>query len=253
MNTAEGFSFLQSQFIVNGKELVMLSQRLKRIANYLKDPIIFADIGSDHAYLPTYVCQHDKSARAIAGELNKGPYERALQTVQENELDDRIQVRQGDGLEIIHHNDKVNQVVIAGMGGKLIKKILEEGKQKLEHVSRVVLQPNVDAPFVRQWLHHHQFQITDEEIIEEDGYIYELIVADKVDKPVELNGKATLFGPYLLENKTDVFYLKWQSELEKRERLVNQMKQANVRPEEKIKQLRQEIEWIKEALDHDNS
>lgn len=230
----------------------MLSERLKMIAKYLKDPILFADIGSDHAYLPTYVCKQNKTARAIAGELNKGPYERALQTVRENDLEDRIQVRQGNGLEIIDHSDEVNQVVIAGMGGKLIRNILEAGKQKLHNVSRVVLQPNLDAPIVRQWLHHHHFQISDEAIIEEDGYIYELIVADKTNKSETLTEKSMLFGPFLLQNKDDVFYRKWQSELDKRKRLIVQMKQATVRPEGKIKQLEKEIQWIKEVLEDVN-
>lgn len=229
---------------------IMISKRLKVLANYLENPINFADIGSDHAYLPTYVCNNNTGARAIAGELNKGPLERAAQTVRENSLEDQIEVRQGNGLEVITPGE-VNQVVIAGMGGKLIKKILESGREKLEGVTRLILQPNLDAPLVRKWLHQHSYNITNEEIIEEDGYIYELIVADHVIEPVHLSEKSYLFGPFLMEKKGEVFRNKWISELDKRTRLVNQMKQATNTPDDKIHHLQHEITLIKEVLDYD--
>ncbi|GAA0295966.1 tRNA (adenine22-N1)-methyltransferase [Gracilibacillus halotolerans] len=228
----------------------MISKRLKRIADYLVDPIYFADIGSDHAYLPTFVCSNNPLARAIAGELNRGPYERAVQTVKEHNLENKIEVRQGNGLEVLTVGE-VNQVVIAGMGGKLIKKILEEGKQKLDSVSRLILQPNLDAPLVRKWLHLHSYEITAEEIVEEDGYIYELIIADKVEKTVQLDEISFLFGPFLLKEKGDIFQAKWVSELGKRKRLVKQMEKATNTPDEKINHLLHEITLIKEVLDDD--
>lgn len=107
----------------------MLSERLQKIAKYLEDPVIFADIGSDHAYLPCYVCLHNNQAKAIAGEINKGPFLRAKQTVREYQLTAQIEVRKGNGLDVIEPGE-VNQITIAGMGGKLIRDILTEGTLK---------------------------------------------------------------------------------------------------------------------------
>lgn len=136
----------------------MLSKRLEKIAKYLVKPIEFADIGSDHAYLPCYVCLQDATAIAIAGEINQGPYLRAIETVTTNQLENRIHVRKGNGLEVVNEGE-VSQITIAGMGGKLIKNILEEGKSKLTGVKRLILQPNLDADIVRKWLYQHRYAL----------------------------------------------------------------------------------------------
>ncbi|MFC4404194.1 tRNA (adenine(22)-N(1))-methyltransferase [Gracilibacillus xinjiangensis] len=225
----------------------MLSKRLKKVANNLRKPIYFADIGSDHAYLPCYICAEDPEAKAIAGEVNEGPFKRAQKTVRENDLTDRIQVRKGNGLEIIKMDDPINQITIAGMGGKLIKSILEQGKDKLGNVERLILQPNIDANIVREWLMENSYQITEEEIIEEDGYIYEIIVADKVTSITFLKRDEVLFGPKLLQEKNPVFIKKWTLEREKRLKLLYSMKKAKQLPDEKIAQWENDIRLIEEV------
>ncbi|WP_208585931.1 tRNA (adenine(22)-N(1))-methyltransferase [Gracilibacillus suaedae] len=229
----------------------MLSKRLEKLADYLHKPVHFADIGSDHAYLPCYVCSRHEHATAIAGEVNQGPFERAKQTVGEYGLADRIEVRKGNGLDVIKEKE-VNQITIAGMGGKLIRTILEEGKAKLSGVSRLILQPNIDAQIVRKWLIDHHYQIVAEEIISEDGYIYEIIVSDYQNTPSQFSEKELLFGPYLLQEKSEVFFNKWRNEKEKRIKLVNQMKQATNLPVDKIKKLETEMEWIEEVIEDVN-
>ncbi|KAB8128608.1 tRNA (adenine(22)-N(1))-methyltransferase TrmK [Gracilibacillus oryzae] len=232
----------------------MLSKRLKSVAKYLEKPVFFADIGSDHAYLPCYICLKDPEARAIAGEVNEGPYQRAKMTVIENSLSDRVGVRKGNGLEVLHENDSVNQVTIAGMGGKLITKILEEGQDKLEDTRRLILQPNIDAHIVRQWLITHFYQITAEEILEEDGYIYEIVVADKVNNQPVMTRKELLFGPKLVQERNEVFMKKWHSEREKRLELLTSMKKAKQVPGEKIAQWENDIQLIEEVIHtNDNS
>ncbi|UOQ47427.1 tRNA (adenine(22)-N(1))-methyltransferase TrmK [Gracilibacillus caseinilyticus] len=229
----------------------MLSKRLQVLATYLQSPVHFADIGSDHAYLPCYVCSKDLQAKAVAGEVNQGPYERAIQTVADQELADRISVRKGDGLAVISPGE-VRQLTIAGMGGKLICQILNNDKDKLQGVERLILQPNVDAPLVREWLQTHQYKIVAEEIIEEDGYIYEVLISDYTGDNLYLTDKEILFGPFLLEKQNDVFRLKWKKEMDKRNYLINQMKLATTAPEAKITQLQKECRWIQEVLADDN-
>ncbi|MFC4388507.1 tRNA (adenine(22)-N(1))-methyltransferase [Gracilibacillus marinus] len=227
----------------------MLSKRLEHIKKYLKKPIHFADIGSDHAYLPVSVCLSDEDATAIAGEVNQGPYNRAKQTVEMNELSHRIDVRKGNGLEILDESDNVNQVTICGMGGKLIRTILNNGISYLSGVNRLILQPNIDGAIVRNWLVSNQFYITNEEITEEDGYIYEIIVADRTSQKISLSEKEVMFGPYLMVEKNHVFMTYWQNELEKRTKLINEMKKATQPPVKKIEKWNEEIDWIKEVLE----
>ncbi|ENH97493.1 hypothetical protein J416_05763 [Gracilibacillus halophilus YIM-C55.5] len=232
----------------------MLSNRLRKIAHFLDDPIRMVDIGSDHAYLPIYICQQNLHARAIAGEVNQGPFQRAKESVHEAELTHRIDVRHGNGLDVIVAGE-VRQVTIAGMGGKLIREILEKGKTKLKTIDQLILQPNIDANLLRQWLFDHDYALTDEVIIEEDGYIYEILVAHaaRSEQPYPddrfKREKYFYFGPYLLQASSDVFIRKWKQELEKLCYIRKQMERAKTKPFDKIQQIDQEIQWIKEVVD----
>jgi len=226
------------------------STRIKAIAAYLSKGTFLADIGSDHAYLPCYVCLHDSRAQAIAGEINTGPYKSACETVRLFDLNDQIDVRQGDGLTVLR-DDVVEELVIAGMGGSLIKHILEHGKEHLQSVNRIIVQPNIGEHNVRRWLIKNNFKIVDESLIKENQHIYEIIVAEKCKSKTEtviLNEEEFLLGPILLKKKPPLFYEKWELRLHKTEGIKQQIKQAKKCEEAKLAQLDEEIQWIKEAI-----
>lgn len=224
-----------------------ISNRLQKIASYLPKAAHFVDIGSDHAYLPCYVCLNDDEAKAIAGEVVEGPFNSAKTTVKANQLETTIDVRLGDGLAVVH-KDEVKQVVIAGMGGSLIKSILENGIDKLGKVERIIAQPNVDAKAVRKWLLHHGYGIVQEEIIEENGHFYEIVVADKKNRDQKLTEKEFMFGPILLLNKPTAFYEQWKSEQIKLQYVMKQLEQASIPQTEKLQRFNNELTWIKEVL-----
>ncbi|RLL48060.1 tRNA (adenine(22)-N(1))-methyltransferase TrmK [Oceanobacillus piezotolerans] len=232
---------------------IQLSNRLLKVASFIPKGAFFADIGSDHAYLPCYVCQKDNTAEAIAGEVNEGPYQSALQTVRTHDLIKKVDVRLGDGLQVIKDAEKVEHVVIAGMGGSLIETILEEGKSKLIHTKQIIAQPNIDARSVRRWLDDNGFTITNETIVEENGHVYEIMAAsagqqDKTPYQESIKERQLLFGPILLENKTNSFYNKWKHERSKLERVIMQMRQAKQKDEIKISLFEKELQWIEEEL-----
>ncbi|SHF68601.1 tRNA (adenine(22)-N(1))-methyltransferase [Ornithinibacillus halophilus] len=226
---------------------INLSERLQTVASFLPQGANFADIGSDHAYLPCYVCLKDVKASAIAGEVNEGPFNSANETVKQFGLEDKVEVRLGDGLQVIK-KDEVDQVVIAGMGGALIRSILEDGKEKLECVETIIAQPNVDESSVRKWFMANHYEIVEETILEENGHIYEIIVGRLVEQPKQLSEKELLFGPILLQHKTEEFFLKWKSEREKRSRVINQLKTAKSDQQEKLNHFNKELKWIEEVL-----
>jgi len=229
-------------------EKLLISKRLKKIASYLPKEAIFADIGSDHAYLPVYVCLNDKEAKAIAGEVNQGPYESAMKQVEKWNLQHRIDVRLGDGLEVIAPNE-VEQITISGMGASLITSILEKGKEKLAGVNRLILQPNIHANIIRCWLYDNDYVLSDEFIMNEDGYIYEILVADKSNGYVSKPSNKDLFlGPILLKNKNEAFYQKWSQVLEKKKNILLELQKAANPNIEKMKQFEQEITWLEEEL-----
>ncbi|MEI3606834.1 tRNA (adenine(22)-N(1))-methyltransferase TrmK [Pseudogracilibacillus sp. SE30717A] len=229
-----------------------LSHRLKMIASFLTAKTCFADIGSDHGYLPCYVCLHDPFAQAIAGEVREGPYRRAIETVQQYDLAKRIEVRLGNGLDVIQDNDHINEIVVAGMGGSLISKILANGSKKLNHVNRLILQPNNHAHLVRQWLFHNGYSLVNEVIMEENDHIYEIIIGEKKSETLYqetmLIEKQFMFGPILINEKTPVFLKKWEHERIKLLHVIRQMKHAKNMDEEKLTLYETQLRWIEEVL-----
>ncbi len=61
-------------------------------------------------------------------EVIQGPFQAAVKNVAANQLEDRIDVRLGYGLSVIHPEDVIDNITICGMGGPLIAKILKMGK-----------------------------------------------------------------------------------------------------------------------------
>lgn len=217
---------------------IKLSKRLQAVADLVKPNSRLLDVGSDHAYLPTYLIQQEKIDFAIAGEVVKGPYQIAHNHVAEQNLQEKIEVRLANGLAAFEESDNITSIVIAGMGGILISEILEAGKDKLSQVEELILQPNNHEESLRSWLMDRDFVITSEKILLEVGKIYEIIVAEH--GTAELNETELEFGPYLSQEKSEVFCQKWNKELNTLNKILerlpeNHEKRATVQAEkEKI-------------------
>lgn len=208
-----------------------LSERLNAVVSHIPTGASVADIGSDHAYLPVYACLHQITRSAIVGEITDGPFHSARDQVRKTGLEGQISVRKGDGLEVLSPGE-VDVITIAGMGGKLIRDILQRGKDKLPGVSRLILQPNVGAESIRKWLLENGWELKAEQILEEDQKIYEILVAEKgvAARPyTDIRKDAgLLFGPFLLVEKSPVFIKKWKSEWKKWNQVLKQMEYATM-------------------------
>lgn len=225
-----------------------LSERLKTVASFVEENSIVADIGSDHAYLPCYLVHSGIITQAIAGEVVRGPFESALKQVKSEGLAEHIDVRFGDGLEVIQPTDGVQTVTIAGMGGPLIASILEAGKDKLHTVEKLILQPNIHAKAIREWAIKNDWKIVDETILEEHGKIYEILVLKRGQ--MTLTDKELLIGPILIHHKSIVFKKKWVNEMVEWRRILNQFNKINITSEVKQKkeELEHKIALVEEAL-----
>ncbi|MFC3882949.1 tRNA (adenine(22)-N(1))-methyltransferase [Bacillus songklensis] len=234
---------------------LQLSKRLEEVVKCIPSNSIIADIGSDHAYLPCYAYLQGFIKKAVAGEITDGPFQSAVQQVKRVGLEHIIDVRKGDGLEVVSPNE-VNCVIIAGMGGTLIRKILEQGKEKLAGVKRLILQPNIGAKTVRQWLIEYSWEIKEEKILEEDGRIYEIIAAEPGDalKPYgEKREAGLLLGPMLMRERNEAFVKKWTHELNHWKRVIAQLEKTEENRENKARkeELQQAVAIIEEVLAHE--
>lgn len=229
---------------------IVLSKRLETIASFIPIGVRFADIGSDHAYIPCAVCNADQTSSAVAGEVREGPFQSAKRTVNASNLSHQVDVRLGDGLDVI--DSEVTLLIIAGMGGALIESILERGKHKIANVNKMILQPNVGSKSIRKWLYLHGFIVTNEQLIEENGHIYEVLIASRKDtSDLTITEKELFFGPVLLQNKSALFVKKWAREREHLEQIVEQMKQSTNPTHQQVDQFRQQIQWIEEELNNE--
>lgn len=246
----KSFLFLQEAFSL-GRFLMTelkLSERLSAIAKKVPSGKTVADIGSDHALLPCALCLSGKVPRAVAGEVVDGPYQAALTQVQKWQLTDVVSVRKGDGLDVIAPGE-VDVIVIAGMGGKLIRDILERGKEKLAGVLRLILQPNMATATLRLWLMEHNWELIDEMILEEDEKVYEVLVAEPGDgrAPYRTVEEVALWaGPFLMKEKNAAFRKKWQTEIGKWKKIYAQLQQA-VQTEDIVVRKRNLMEKIRKT------
>ena len=221
----------------------MISKRLELVASFVPQGAILLDVGSDHAYLPIDLVERGKIESAIAGEVVEGPYQSAVKNVEAHGLKEKIQVRLANGLAAFEEVDQVSVITIAGMGGRLIATILQEGLEKLANVERLILQPNNREDDLRIWLQDNGFQIVAESILEEAGKFYEILVVEAGQ--MKLSASDVRFGPFLSKEVSPVFVQKWQKEAVKLEFALGQIPEKN-REERQV--LAHKIQAIKEVL-----
>lgn len=170
-----------------------LSRRLLCAAAFIREGAFLADVGTDHAYLPIALCLEGKLRGAVASDINEGPVERAKENIKKYGLDGKITVRLSDGLRGIEEFSP-DHVAILGMGGELIARILSDAPWVKSEKIRLCLQPMTHPELLREYLSSNGFFVADEEIVEEDGKIYQLILAVYSGKGEEYGEEELLLG-----------------------------------------------------------
>ena len=136
------------------------------------------------------------------------------------------------------------------MGGSLIASILDKGFNagKLSGKERLLLQPNVGEYTLRKWLVEHDYKIVAEDLLEENHKLYEIMVAEKSDQPVDATEADLQFGFLLKEDQTPLFKKKWQQELQKNQYIQNSLEQSKSDQTEKLKIVKETIQQIEELI-----
>ena len=220
-----------------------LSMRLERVAAHVPNGARQADIGSDHAYLPVALVRRGVIDAALAGEVATTPFQAAERTVRDNGLEQQITVRLADGLAAIEARDGITAISLCGMGGETIRDILEAGKAHLSGAERLILQPNGGEQPLRLWLMRNGYRIVSEELLHENRFYYEIIVAERAD-PVVYTAEQLFFGPLLMQARSPVFLAKWQRALRLRQKTLAAFERAQAVPEAKLQEISQQIRWM---------
>ena len=227
-----------------------LSMRLLAIANMVTEGNRLADVGCDHGYLSIYLVSKKKVPSAIAMDVRPGPLSRARENISRYGLEDYIETRLSDGLMKMEPGEG-DSLVIAGMGGPLMERILNDGVKVREGFQELILQPQSDLPHFRHFLSEIGWEIVREEMIKEDGKFYPMMKAvrnNSGEKTVYTEEEAW-FGPLLLKKCHPVLKEYLLREAAIREKILAGLLSA---PSESAKarlaEVKEEMELIKSAL-----
>lgn len=168
-----------------------LKRRLKMIADQIPPCKILADIGADHAYVPIYALKTGLCNKALAVDIRKGPLQAASINIKKHGLEKHVEIRHGNGLNAIRLSE-CDVVVIAGMGGLLIRDILSSAVEKAKAANVLILQPNNAAEALRKWLYENGFTVACEKLVQDAEKIYCVIKA-KWDGKAESKDEFTYY------------------------------------------------------------
>lgn len=224
-----------------------LSKRLLAVASQVSKNSIIADIGTDHGYLPIYLFENNVIHRAIASDVNKGPLEKAKKNIMENQLEDVIEIRLGNGLEILFENE-VDTIILAGMGGMLIIDILNDRPHIVQSVNRLVMQPQLDQEELRKYLHGIDFQIIEEQMVYEEGKYYWIISAEP-GKEKYRKDIYYIFGKILIEKKEPLLKKYIEEQLVTLKSILIELnKSLTDNSKRRIKEIKKDISYCEEVL-----
>lgn len=150
---------------------MQLDKRLSAVADLVRKDKIFADVGTDHAYLPVYLIEKKIISKAIASDLRVGPLKNAKATVNAHNLSGQIELRLSDGLDCFKENE-VQEIAVAGMGGLLISEIIERTDWLKNKDVHLILQPMTHVEELRKMLYSNGFSIEKECVAKEGNKLY---------------------------------------------------------------------------------
>ena len=169
-----------------------LSPRLMAAANFVRPMAVVADVGTDHAYLPIYLCKLGKIRSAVASDINEGPVARAKINIATHSLAKKIAVCHTDGLTGIEAYSPTD-IIICGMGGELIAEIIKRAEWSKSGSIRLILQPMTHADKLRKFLCDEGYLIIDEALAKEEK-VYQIICAEYRGDAVEYSPIELIFG-----------------------------------------------------------
>ena len=205
--------------------MITVSKRMETVISMVTKGNRVADIGTDHGYVPIALVQRKWIKKAIAMDVRKGPLQKAMDNIQAYHMDEQIETRLSDGMEKLEAGE-ADTIIIAGMGGELMARILRDGARVLDSVQEVIVQPQSEIYKVRMQLHQMGFQIVEEKMLIDEGKYYTAMKAIKGRECCD-NEVQYYFGKLLLEQKDQVLYEWLQKEYATSEALYQKLKDIN--------------------------
>ena len=219
-----------------------INDRLKKIGDLVEANSFCLDVGCDHAFLDIYLVQRGENIKAIASDVKEGPLNHARENINKYHLEDKIECRLGNGLDT--YSDYVDTIIISGLGGRSMIGIFKSHLEVLKKVNTIILSPNNYQEDVKRFLCKHHFYLSNEELVKEGKFIYQILVFSRGKK--RYSRREYFFGPVLLEKKGLLFEEYYQRELKSREILLQILPKSyrwkKFLTKREIKMIKEEVE-----------
>ncbi len=255
---------MEQRELMKKSKSVQLSRRLQTLANLVTPGNVVADVGCDHGFLSIYLVQHGISPRVIAGDVRPGPLSAARTHVAEHGLEAYIDTRLSDGLAQ-YAPGEADTLILAGMGGPLMQRILTDHKEVTAGFRELILQPQSELRQFRVFLREAGWIVQDEDILCEDGKYYFMfrVIPKREESSAQAQWGAQdeakqrlcdKYGASLLQGRHPVLkaYLKrgFESALAVQEHLLANRGEvgSNARLEQSLKDNEEEIGDLQKAL-----
>ncbi len=225
-------------------EVGKCSKRLEAIISFVKEGSYPADIGSDHAYVPLALVSRGIVTKAFAVDNKIGPYKIMKERINKEGYEKQIGVSLSSGLSDIP--SWVNALIIAGMGGLLIRDILEEDKDKLGNIDYLVIDAHSEYPVLLKWLMDHSFYAKDDIFLYDKGKPYCVYLFEKNKEPISYSEEELFFGPIEIKRRSEEWERYWKAALERDKNILAYPSIG----EAKQKELQKEIEAIEKAFSY---
>lgn len=221
-----------------------LSERLNFIIKNIENTSVLADIGTDHGYIPLHALKSGICSKAIAVDINKEPLDKARLNAILEGMGEELEFRLGDGLKVLE-KDEVEVTVIAGMGGNLIRDILEEQIEKVNSMKYLILQPAQNPEVLREYLYTNNYEIINEDLCLDENIYYELFkVRRKEGEATNLDPIYYEVSPKLLMQKHPLMKEYLISKVENYEKINSFITESTINANERRKSIQEKIEVI---------
>lgn len=225
--------------------MIKLSNRLKKIAELVDFGATVIDVGTDHGYVPNFLCEKKISGDIIATDISKNSLEKSIELTKKMGNEKFIRNILANG--IVKKNR--DNIIIAGLGGIQIAEIILNSIEISKSAKKLILQPMQKTNILRRELNNMGFEIIDEEIIFEDDRYFEIIIAKFNGKKKSLDELDFYFSKSLI-NKKDKVYLAYLSERKvELEKILNKINKFNKRSIKRRDDLINLLKRTEEAID----
>lgn len=236
---------------------VVLSKRLQALACMVTPGRRVVDVGCDHGFVSIYLVQRGISPQVLAMDVRTGPLSRAEEHIAEAGLEGYIEARLSDGL-LAYQEGEADSLICAGMGGRLMMKILTESRDKARGLEELILQPQSELPAFRRFLREEGYQLLDENIIWEEGKYYFLMkvrYGGEDSQTVQANEPeqvlADKFGALLLKRRSPVLKQYLEDTLQNKYQIEASLARSEKeRARERLKEVQREITDLERARDY---